>query len=38
VRFCRLQPGRFAHGPDEKCGLAGRTPGFIAVIFVYPSR
>jgi hypothetical protein len=26
-----------AQGPDEKCGLAGRTPGLVAVI-VYPSR
>src|SRR4029078_5625495 len=32
VRFWRLQPGRLAHGPDEKCGVAGRTPGLVAVI------
>jgi hypothetical protein len=37
VRACRLQPGRLAQGPDEKCGMAGRTPGFVAVI-IYPSR
>src|SRR6185437_7886747 len=27
VRAWRFQPGRFAHGPDEKCGMTGRTPG-----------
>src|SRR6187551_2545131 len=27
VRACRLHPGRLAQGPEEKCGLAGRTPG-----------
>jgi hypothetical protein len=37
VRTWRLQPGRLAQGPDEKCGVAGRTPGFVAVMF-YPSR
>ncbi len=25
------QPGRFAQGPEEKCGRRGRTLGFIAV-------
>src|SRR6478752_4213575 len=39
VRFCRLQPGRLAQGPDEKCGVAGRTPGFVAVIVsILPDR
>src|SRR5262245_9177566 len=28
VRAWRLQPGRLAQGPDEKCGVTGRTPGF----------
>ena len=37
VRACRLQPGRLAQGPEEKCGQAGRTPG-IAIAIVYPSR
>jgi hypothetical protein len=37
VRAWRDQPGRLAQGPDEKCGIAGRTPGFVAVI-IYPSR
>src|SRR5882757_3745070 len=27
VRAWRLQPGRLAQGPDEKCGVTGRTPG-----------
>src|ERR1051325_11685604 len=27
VRAWRLQPGRLAQGPDEKCGMTGRTPG-----------
>src|SRR4029079_12728824 len=27
VRVWRLQPGRLAQGPDEKCGMTGRTPG-----------
>src|SRR6476646_4433383 len=27
VSAWRLQPGRLAHGPDEKCGMTGRTPG-----------
>jgi len=27
VRAERLQPGRLAQGPEEKCGTAGRTPG-----------
>ena len=29
VRACRLQPGRLAQGPDEKCGMTGRTPGVL---------
>src|SRR5581483_2305660 len=33
VRVCRLQPGRLAQGPEEKCGIAGRTPGFDAVMW-----
>src|ERR1700720_200915 len=32
VRACRLQPGRLAQGPDEKCGTAGRTPGIVFVM------
>src|SRR5262249_1380135 len=39
VRICRLQPGRLAHGPDEKCGIAGRTPGLVAVMLsILPDR
>src|SRR5215470_2505355 len=34
VRTWRLQPGRLAHGPDEKCGVAGRTPGLVVAIFL----
>src|SRR5205085_10774992 len=26
-RAWRLQPGRLAQGPDEKCGVTGRMPG-----------
>jgi hypothetical protein len=37
VRAERLQPGRLAQGPEEKCGTTGRTPG-IAWLMVYPSR
>src|SRR6188472_3775738 len=29
VRAWRLQPGRLAQGPDEKCGMTGRTPGLV---------
>ena len=32
VRAWRLQPGRLAQGPDEKCGFAGRMPGFALVM------
>src|ERR1700712_747118 len=32
VRAWRDQPGRLAQGPDEKCGVTGRTPGFTSVI------
>src|ERR1043166_779656 len=32
VRACRLQAGRLAQGAEEKCGMAGRTPGFCTVI------
>src|SRR5580658_1194809 len=27
LRACKLQPGRLAQGPDEKCGTFGRTVG-----------
>jgi hypothetical protein len=37
VRACRLQFGRFAQGPDEKCGADGRIAGMV-VAMVYPSR
>jgi hypothetical protein len=37
VRTWRLQPGRLAQGPDEKCGIVGRTPG-IGIAMIYPSR
>src|SRR6516225_6527275 len=32
VRAERLQPGRLAQGPDEKCGTVGRTVGLAVVI------
>jgi len=34
------QPGRFAQGPEEKLGFAGRIAGAetVVVIVVYPSR
>ena len=32
LRACGVQPGRLAHGPDEKCGTFGRTAGFAMVI------
>src|SRR5215468_3725415 len=32
VRAERLQPGRLAQGPEEKCGTAGRTAGIALVI------
>src|SRR6185312_34592 len=32
VRAWRLQPGRLAQGPDEKCGMTGRTPGVALLI------
>src|ERR1044072_6620972 len=38
VRFWRFQPGRLAHGPDEKCGVAGRTPGLVVAISILPDR
>src|SRR5262245_27859389 len=31
VRAWRLQPGRLAQGPEEKCGMAGRTPGILVM-------
>src|SRR5690606_41581046 len=31
------QPGRFAQGPDEKLGLAGRTAGFAIVVMLFLS-
>src|SRR5262249_47141177 len=37
VRAWRFQPGRLAHGPEEKCGTSGRTPG-LDVVMIYPSR
>jgi hypothetical protein len=37
VRVWRLQPGRLAQGPEEKCGTNGRAPGF-GLVMVYPSR
>src|SRR3954471_3291712 len=37
LRFWAFQPGRLAHGPEEKCGTLGREAGFAAVI-IYPSR
>src|SRR6186997_2304880 len=39
VRACRLQPGRLAQGPEEKCGLDGRTPGIAFVmVSILPDR
>jgi hypothetical protein len=37
LRAVKVQPGRLAQGPDEKCGTAGRTPG-IEFAMIYPSR
>ena len=34
--FARDQPGRLAQGPEEKCGLAGRLAGFVAVVMSLP--
>src|SRR5215469_5237029 len=31
-RAWRVQPGRFAQGPDEKCGTRGRTLGITFVM------
>src|SRR6516162_2625392 len=36
VRAERLQPGRLAQGPDEKCGTIGRTAGLALVIIYLP--
>lgn len=33
LRFSGDHPGRFAQGPDEKYGRAGRTAGVVSVIF-----
>src|SRR6516165_8804357 len=33
----RLQPGRLAQGPEEKCGTLGRLAGF-ALVIMQPSR
>src|SRR3954447_24843000 len=33
LRLLGLQPGRFAHGPEEKYGAAGRDVGFETVMF-----
>src|SRR5262245_42957792 len=38
VRTWRLQPGRLAQGPDEKCGVTGRTPGICCAILIHPCR
>src|SRR5947208_16507430 len=38
VRAWRLQPGRLAQGPDEKCGIAGRTPGGLLISPILPDR
>src|SRR6185312_17028514 len=38
VRAWRLQPGRLAHGPDEKCGMTGRMPGGFAISPILPDR
>src|ERR1700678_3229420 len=32
------QPGRFAHGPEEKQGLTGRTPGAVVAMMSHPFR
>jgi hypothetical protein len=37
VRRSGDQPGILAHGPEEKCGLAGRTAGFSIVVMSAPS-
>src|SRR5262245_57241357 len=34
LRAWRVQPGRLAQGPEEKCGFAGRFPGIVAVMFL----
>src|SRR5262245_59868263 len=31
-RFCQDQPGRLAHGPEEKKGLTGRLVGFVVEV------
>src|SRR5579871_5664694 len=31
-RFCGVQPGRLAQGPEEKCGTSGREAGFATVM------
>src|SRR5262249_28192952 len=33
VRTWRLQPGRLAQGPEEKCGITGRTPGIAELMW-----
>ena len=38
VRACRLQPGRLAQGPEEKCGQAGRTAGIARSWSILPDR
>ena len=30
-----VQPGRFVHGPLEKQGLPGRTPGLVRSVTVF---
>src|SRR5690606_29703638 len=32
-----VQPGRFAQGPEEKLGLAGRRPGLESVVMLFLS-
>src|SRR5262245_61082141 len=36
VRVCRLQPGRLAQGPEEKCGTIGRTAGIAMAMAILP--
>src|SRR5215475_178345 len=38
VRAWRLQPGRFAQGPEEKCGTVGRVAGILAISSILPDR
>src|SRR5262245_5115643 len=38
LRFCGVQPGRLAQGPEEKCGVFGRRPGFVVIVSTLPDR